>query len=99
MSADIERIKEMEKYLNECTEITRDLSKQIEKMDSVRDHMISLFEYYGSDKWFNDREADVSEAITAGVLSEDSVYDAITDVRDLAFSMLEQATDILKNRL
>ena len=35
----------------------------------------------------------------AGVLSEDSVYDQITEVRDAAIQMLELATDILKNRI
>ncbi|MBO4363009.1 MAG: hypothetical protein J5912_01350 [Clostridia bacterium] len=33
------------------------------------------------------------------MLSEDAVYDEIEDVRDVAFRMLELATDILKNRV
>ena len=36
------------------------------------------------------------EGFKAGVLSEDSVYDAIADLRDAAFDMLELGTDILK---
>jgi hypothetical protein len=45
------------------------------------------------------READLPADLPAGVLSEDLVYDLITDVRDLAIQMLEQATEILKDRV
>ena len=61
--------------------------------------MIELFKYYGSEAWYEDREGKVPEGVKAGVLSEDLVYDAITNVRDTSFHMLELATDILKNRI
>ena len=99
MSADLKRIRKMENYLNECTEATKELVSQLDRMNKVRKHMIALFDYYGSDEWFDDREAELPEGTAAGILSEDAVYDAITDVRDAAFLMLEQATDILKNRI
>ena len=99
MAASIRRITEMEGILDECTQAVGDLSRQLEKMDAMREKMIRLFRYYGSEDWYQDRESPLPENVKAGVLSEDLVYDAITDLRDEAFRMLELATDILKNRI
>ena len=96
---DLQRITEMEQYLNECTAATADLTKQLDRMEALKEHMTSLFTYYGSEDWYMDREGDVPDNVSAGVLSEDLVYDQITEVRDAAFQMLELATDILKNRI
>ena len=96
---DVERITEMEGFLNECTESTAGLSAQLDRMEACREQMTRLFAYYGSGDWYADREGDLPEGVRAGVLSEDLVYDQITAVRDAAIRMLELATDILKNRL
>ena len=96
---DIERIKEMEEYLNECMKATADLSAQLDRTDGLREQMIKLFSYYGSEEWYEDCNGKLPEGLSAGVLSEDAVYDLITDVRDAAIRMLEIATDILKNRI
>ena len=95
----IERINKMESYLNECVSATENLSASVDRMDRLKDRMTELFDYYGSEDWYNDREADLPEDVSAGVLSEDLVYDEITDIRDVAFQMLELATDILKKRI
>ncbi len=94
-----DRITEMESCLNECAAATADLTAQLERMDALRDKMIRLFSYYSSESWYEDWEGDLPEGLSAGVLSEDAVYDQITSVRDAAFKMLELATDILKNRI
>ena len=48
-------------------------------------------------QWWQERFGTaLPEDVKAGVLSEDLVYDAITDLRDAAFRMLELGTDILK---
>ncbi|MBO4219322.1 MAG: DUF4298 domain-containing protein [Clostridia bacterium] len=96
---DIQRIKDMEKELEECISATEDLNSQLDRMEAIRDGMTALFEYYGSDRWFEDREGELPAEVKAGVLSEDAVYDQISEVRDTAFRMIEIATDILKNRI
>ncbi len=96
---DIGRIKEMEGYLNECEAAAADLSAQVKRMEDLREHMIRLYKYYGSEAWYEDRDGELPADVPAGVLSEDAVYDHITAVRDTAFRMLELATDILKNRI
>ena len=95
----VERVREMEGYLKECTAATESLAAQLERMASVREPMIRLFSYYGSEAWYEDREGELPEDVPAGVLSEDLVYDQITEVRDAAFRMMELAADILKNRI
>lgn len=99
----LRRIGEMEPILEECTGAVKALSRELDHMDALRDKMTRLFAYYGSEDWHSDRELDeqgrLPEGLRRGVLSEDLIYDAITDLRDAAFRMLEQATDILKNRI
>lgn len=99
MAADYKRIEEMEACLKECETAVAQLNEKLEQIDNLREPMMRLFQYYGSEEWYADREAELPPGMSAGVLSEDAVYDVITDVRDAAFHMLEQATDILKNRI
>lgn len=92
------RITEMEERLDKCRSAADSLSAELDRADDLRDTMIILFSYYGSDEWYEDRESDDQPA-KAGVLSEDAVYDLITNLRECAFRMIETATDILKNRI
>ena len=97
---DLQRIREMEDRLNRCAAATADLDRQLDRMEELREDMIRLFSYYGSEAWYEDREeGELPENVPAGVLSEDLVYDQITAVRDAAFRMLDLSTDILKNRI
>ena len=96
---DIQRIREMEDCLNHCTAALADLDRQLDRMEELREEMIRLFSYYGSEAWYEDREGELPENVPAGVLSEDLVYDQIIAVRDSAFRMMELSTDILKNRI
>ena len=93
------RIARMESYLDEVTDLTTKLQAQLDSLQSFKDHAQVLFHYYGSEAWHADRDLTLLEGFKAGVLSEDSVYDAITDLRDAAFDMLELVTDILKTWL
>ena len=95
----IERIKQMEEYLDECTGTIEQMYEQLNRMEELREKMTALFQYYGSEEWYEDREGEIPQDLKAGVLSEDLVYDAIMDVREEAFRMLELGTDILKNRI
>lgn len=90
------RIARMESYLDDVTTLTSKLKEQLDSLHAVESRAKELFSYYGSEDWHTDRELTLPEGFKAGVLSEDSVYDAITDLRDAAFDMLELGTDILK---
>ena len=95
----LQRIAGMEAILEEAERLNAGLEAQLEALDGARGRLAGLFEYYGSDEWFDDRESDLPEGTKAGVLSEDLVYDQITTLRDSCYRMLELATDILKNVL
>lgn len=95
----LRRIGEMETALNDCAEATAALTAQLDRMEALREPMTRLFSYYGSEAWYADRERTLPEGFRAGVLSEDAVYDQITDIRAAAFQMLTLATDILQNRI
>ena len=98
MSTDqsLTRIARMESHLDDVTTLTTKLQAQLDAMKAAESHAKELFQYYGSENWHADRDLTLPDGFKAGVLSEDSVYDAITDLRDTAFDMLELGTDILK---
>ena len=97
MATDLSRIQKMESFLGECSEAIAVLREKLGELNSLKERTVRLFAYYGSEDWYSDRESELPEGVRAGVLSEDAVYDAITDLRDTAFQMLETGTDILKN--
>ena len=90
------RITQMESYLDETTALTAKAQEQLDAIKAIREHAQALFQYYGSEDWHKDRDINLPGGFKAGVLSEDSVYDVITDLRNTAIQMLELGTDILK---
>lgn len=99
MTDNITRITEMEIALDECQEVLEEMENSLNRLDEIREKMGELFSYYGSEDWYEDRELELPPDVKAGVLSEDLVYDAITDARDMSIRMMELATDIIKNRI
>ena len=95
----LKRIAEMDGILNDCADAVAALNGELDRMEEIREPMMRLFAYYGSEEWYEDVDDELPEGMAAGVLSEDAVYDRITEVRDAAFRMLELSADILKNRI
>ena len=79
----IERIKKMESYLDEAGAAIAELAEAMDRYEKVQGKYYKLENYYGSTKWIDDFEADEASKLPAdlkrGVLSEDAVYDLITD--------------------
>ena len=82
-----ERIRKMESYLDEAEETMAKLADAMDAYEKVQDKYYELGSYYGSPDWMADYEADEAGELPAdlkrGVLSEDAVYDLITDHGDL----------------
>ena len=97
----IERIEAMEALLNETGDAVEALANALEDYAGIQAKIRKLSNYYGSDSWYADREADVlgklPDDLRRGVLSEDLIYDVITGNRDNALRMLEIAADVLRN--
>ena len=87
----IERIEEMEKCLDEASKAIKELSDALINYEWY----YKVQEYYDSEQWLRDFEADeagkLPKDLKRGVLSEDAVYDLITDHEHL-LERMEKAT-------
>ena len=98
----IERIERMERYLNESEQAVKALSDALEQYEAAQKALKKLSDYYGSTLWMSDFEADEAGLLPAGlkrgVLSEDGVYDVLSDHYALTVRLLDTVSSILKNR-
>lgn len=96
----IAEITRMEHHLNDASAALADFASSLEKLQAAQIWIHELDRYYGSEEWHRHREADdhgeLPERLPRGVLSEDTIYDLLSDNRALAIQMLETATEMLK---
>ena len=87
-----ERIRKMESYLDEAAEAIAELKEALARYERIQNKYYKLEEYYGSKKWMDDFEADEEGKLPAdlkrGVLSEDALYDLLSD-RDEVIRKME----------
>ena len=87
----IDRIKSMEERLDASKEAMEALAAALEKYEAVQPEWNKLSDYYGSAQWMRDFEADeagrLPKDLKRGVLSEDAVYDLLTENRELVSRM------------
>lgn len=83
----IARIRKMERRLNQALAAVKRLNAALDKYDAVQEAIAALSEYYGSDLWkqdFADDEAGLlPEGLKRGVLSEDGIWNLLTDCKEL----------------
>ena len=83
----IERITYMEQILDEATEAVSSLSESLEKYAAIQAKLQELAAYYSSKQWRQDFDDDsagkIPNNLKRGVLSEDSVYNLLTNITDL----------------
>ena len=96
----IERIEEMERCLDASKNAIRKLSEALSAFEEIQSQYRELSDYYGSDLWRRDYEDDeagrLPRDLKRGVLSEDAVYDLITENRELLVRMLPLVTSALE---
>ncbi len=99
----IERITEMETYLDASAEAVRKMSEALEEYENVQRKLQKLEDYYGSVQWMKDYEADeagkLPKDLKRGVLSEDAVYDLLDENRELTVRMLSLITNEIQNNM
>lgn len=93
----LQRITKMQFNLGEINAAIESLNDQIERIQTLRDRTKALYSYYGSEDWYKDQENEPPPGMKAGILSEDAIYDSITELRSSAFTMLELGMEILKD--
>ena len=83
----IARIRLMERRLNQALAAVKRLDSALEKYEAAQEAIAALSEYYGSDLWKQDFAADeaglLPEGLKRGVLSEDGIWDLLTDCKEL----------------
>ncbi len=89
----IQRITEMEARLDASREAVDRMAAALDEYEAAQAAYKKLSDYYGSEQWIKDFEADEAGKLPAdlkrGVLSEDAAYDLIIDNRELLTRMLK----------
>ena len=98
----IERIKHFEMLLDRVAPVLGNLEEALDAFDGIQDDVKELAAYYEDDDWREDFEADeagkLPKDLKRGVLSEDGIYDALSDHYALTVRLLDTVSAILKNR-
>ena len=83
----IARIRKMERRLDRALAAVKRLSAALDKYEAVQDDIAALDQYYGSGEWRKDFEDDeagrLPEGLKRGVLSEDGIWNLLTDCKEL----------------
>ena len=83
----IARIRLMERRLNQALAAVKRLDSALEKYEAAQEAIAALSEYYGSDLWKQDFAADeaglLPKGLKRGVLSEDGIWNLLTDCKEL----------------
>ena len=100
--AQIDRIKKMEAYLDESAAALAELAGALDRYEKIENKYYKLEDYYGSRRWMDDFEADeagrLPDDLKRGVLSEDAVYDLITEHRSLMARMQRAALRCMEEK-
>ena len=88
---DIERIKLMEERFDRASDAVKRMTEALEAYESVKDDINTLNEYYGSEEWKQDLADDeaglLPKDLKRGVLSEDGIWDLLSEHTDVLHQM------------
>ncbi|MBQ9432636.1 MAG: DUF4298 domain-containing protein [Synergistaceae bacterium] len=97
----LERIALMEQFLDKAKENLRAYSESLRAFREIQPKLRELAGYYAGEDWrkdFADDEAGrLPEGLKRGVLSEDGVYDVLSENRELQAETLEVMAEILRD--
>ena len=98
----IERIQHFEMLLDRVAPVLGNLEEALDAFEGIQEDVKELAAYYEDDDWREDFEADEAGKLPAdlkrGVLSEDGIYDVLSDHYALTIRLLDTVSTILKNR-
>jgi hypothetical protein len=88
----IERIRQMELRMDRASSAVMELSAALDKYEEAQEAIAALKDYYASDDWkqdFADDEAGrLPVGIKRGVLSEDGIWNLLSDNQELKERLL-----------
>lgn len=87
----IERIEKMEKLMDESSQAIKEMEKCLNRFSRSQKKIDELADYYFAKDWLKDFEDDEKgkfpEDLKRGVLSEDGIYNLLSDNDDLIKKM------------
>lgn len=93
--AQCSRIMRMEQLLDRSAAVLEQLDAALSALEAVQPEIEQLAVYYQSEDWMHDYEDDAAgrlpAALKRGVLSQDAVYDLLTDHQRLLETMRQIA--------
>lgn len=96
----LERIALMEQYLDEAEKILKAYSESLRAYREIQPKLRELSGYYAGGDWWKDFADDeagrLPKDLKRGVLSEDGVYDVLSENRELQAETLEVMAEILR---
>ena len=99
----IERITQMEQRMDASADVLKKLSDALSAYEQNQKDLEKLSDYYGSTLWMKDFEDDeagkLPKDLKRGVLSEDAVYDLITDHHELVLRMARIVTKAIEGNM
>ena len=98
----IARIRKMERHLDRAMAAVKRLSTALDKWEDAQEAIAALDKYYGSEEWrqdFADDEAGLLPPdLKRGVLSEDAIWNLLTDCREMNECLRLTARKLNKKR-
>jgi hypothetical protein len=95
------RVEEVESQFEQLAQAVSELSAALDKYADAGESLKVLDAYYGSDEWKSDFAADEKglfpKDLKRGVLSEDAVWNLLSDYRELNERMQEMVGDNVKD--
>lgn len=89
----VDRIRINEQRLDRCSESLTLLAHALQRYMDAQQDLRSLEAYYSSPAWLEDKDAqergEFPDDLKCGVLSEDAVFDLLTDHKELCVTMAE----------
>ena len=89
----IAHIQQMEGVLNTSEALIKELYEMLERWEAHQPALKQLIAYYESEQWMEDydasNEGQLPKDMPQGVLSEDAVYNVITDIKSLKETFVE----------
>lgn len=93
----------MEEAFDTSIDAVSSLIEALSKYDVALEKLKEVSDYYGSDEWLEDLEADENGLLPSdlkrGVLSEDGIYNMLEDNDELKIQMLRILTYLTENNL
>lgn len=94
-------IQQMEKNLNQITQFLGEAKNLLSRWKEIQPQIKELERYYQSPEWLKDHDASnqgkIPSHIAHGVLSEDAIYNTLSDQHFIAVEYLKLITQIISN--